>query len=612
MFEDALSSPPTLVQISIHNIIKRVLGPLTPILDSAGCGNHPAASRTSSTTTSPTTPTPTTTRSRSSLQTRCDWEIKVEVCKYYLASLPTNLSERIVEEAYKLLDNHYDVDKLLLIILSTVDNWRSTRLITPVYLYKSPDSRTRLLERLLSCDLLENLTEAHFNMYNFFHRSDLKNEWSEEGEKEYEMQRLSLVEGERLLLRECLERSTCLTNLTIHTVCSDLLITTISKSCIGLRKLDVSFSKNVTDDGMATLATSVPHQSTMEAIHLENTSVTQGGVFMLLEHLKQLRFIDTCVMANYLYCMQNFFPKPSDNPSTQSSLDTNNNSDGSLLSRTFAINTLQVCLTSHQPDRLSILSVMAALFPHLTTLKLHALHRAEHANLTVGLARLPALTSLTIGSVPIHSLIGAFSTIGANLTSLCYVCYSEQRQPIAGHAAGQAATAAATASINFSIIAELCPRLQSLSISGAALTHDELISQNALANLETCAINVHAFVPRRVWMHLLSACPLLTTIELTKCEGLTDQTLADLLLRSDSHNTSRLNEIDHQGWFAPPSCSQLERFWLKGCHRCDIQLTEASVALLCRVCPRLCEVGDCTTWSMARRDYSINDIRGIM
>lgn len=531
--EEALYSPNKLTCICVNNIIKRVLCPVTPPV------------------------------SAESLESKCKWEINYQVCKHLLSSLPFNLTSSILEQAHKLLDNHHDVEKLLFILLCTLENSKTRTLRTPVYLYSRKDARKRLLEMVLESNLVELFTEAQFNMYNFYYRPDMSQSWTDDGEVEFEMLRLSLYSDESLLVADVLERSINLSSLCLHTVCTNQFINIISKRCVNLNKLDISFSKNVNDDGMATLATSVPLQSSLRMLQVENTLVTQAGIFMVLEHLRNLVFLDSSAMEDYLYCMQNFFSKSSV-------------LDAALVSNSgghFGIKKLFLSLNKYHADKLSIFYVITLLFPNLVELKLQTLHRSEQQHLDC-IVHLRQLRSLMVGSTPLQALLPTFAKIGGNLTTFCCSNYTQD------------------GAINFSVVSEFCSNLRILSMSGNSLVHDD-ISTAALQQLRTVMINVHAYIPVRIWTHLVQNCHELRQLDFTSCEDLTDTALAVLLVN-------------------PPALANLEKFHVKGTHSQDVLLTDISVKLLKDRCKEIRCIGDCFTWTLKPKQYSVNQIRGLM
>ena len=195
-----------------------------------------------------------------------------------------------------------------------------------------------------------------------------------------------------------------------------------------------------------------------------------------------------------------------------------------------------------------------------------------------------------MGGAPVTALLPALLTVGPGLQELRYTCYAD-------HHGGQ---------INFSLIAATCPHLKLLAISGNALVYtpdkeDDMLSNSSfktrtklLPQLRTVTINVHAYVPQHVWMSLLTCCRELESLELTKCEGLTDGSLLQLLASQ------------------PASLAGLRRFCVRGTHRGDIKLTEAAVAALRLRSEQLDYVGDCYTWDLRTVSCTLDQIRGLL
>jgi hypothetical protein len=194
------------------------------------------------------------------------------------------------------------------------------------------------------------------------------------------------------------------------------------------------------------------------------------------------------------------------------------------------------------------------------------------------------LRCLMVGGAPLAALLPALAAVGPGLEELRYTCYADQD-------AGQ---------INFSTLAAACPNLRVLAISGNALVYNAAgrtapyYGEQLLAQLRSVTINVHAYVPRYVWTRLMRECRELESLELTKCEGLNDESLLDLL-------------------HSEPAClRRLNRFCVRGTHRGDIKLTERSVAALRMRSEQLDHVGDCYTWDLRTVSCTADQIRGLL
>jgi hypothetical protein len=221
-----------------------------------------------------------------------------------------------------------------------------------------------------------------------------------------------------------------------------------------------------------------------------------------------------------------------------------------------------------------------------------------------------------VGGAPLAALLPALAAVGPGLAELRYTCYADQD----------------TGQINFSTLAAACPNLRVLAISGNALVYDApgrtapysgnalvydaagrtahnsgnalvydaagrtapYYGEQLLAQLRSVTINVHAYVPRYVWTRLMRECRELESLELTKCEGLNDESLLDLLQ-------------------SEPAClRRLNRFCVRGTHRGDIKLTERSVAALRMRSEQLDHVGDCYTWDLRTVSCTADQIRGLL
>jgi hypothetical protein len=136
------------------------------------------------------------------------------------------------------------------------------------------------------------------------------------------------------------------------------------------------------------------------------------------------------------------------------------------------------------------------------------------------------------------------------------------------------------------------PREEHATTSGRGMRHSKE-QQRLLPHLRSVTINVHAYVPRHVWLSLMTDCLELESLELTKCEGLSDSSLLELLACQ------------------PASLAHLRRFCVRGTHRGDIKLSETAVAALRMRSDRLDQVGDCYTWDLRHASCTVDQIRGL-
>jgi len=534
--EDSVNTAGRLTDLCLRTVIKKLLVPLVPSKSSD-----------------------------LSLDARCNWDISTKKVKHFMSCLPTNLSLSILDEAHALLDNHHDVDQLLFIMLALLENSKTKVLNTPLYLYSSKAARTRLLEMLLDTDIVDQLREINLHMYNFYFRPGMVQSFEEEGELEFELQRVSLEECEKMLVEDLVGRSSYLTSLSLHTVADNNIINIISGNCPRLQYLDVSFAKNVSDDGIALLATSLPLQESLNVLKLENTSVTQAGIYLVLENLGNLINLESGELEDYLYSMQSFFCK-------------SNLLDAALASpypKHFKLRKLCLSLNRFQENKLSIFYVISLLFPELEEIKIHSLHPAEQENLHC-LAHLHKLRSLLTGCLPLQTLVPLFSSLGSNLTSFSCIFYDRSGQ-----------------SINMSVVSQLCPNLEFLLVSGNSLVYDA-ISPSSLAGLKQVMINVHAFIPRQIWQHIFRTCLKIKIVEFTKCEDLTDDSLEQIL------NSN------------PTVFSSLEKFNIKGSHSHDVQLSNRTVDAIKQRSKGIKYIGDCFTWSLQNKQHSASQIRSLL
>jgi hypothetical protein len=202
---------------------------------------------------------------------------------------------------------------------------------------------------------------------------------------------------------------------------------------------------------------------------------------------------------------------------------------------------------------------------------------------------LQQLRSLSVGGAPLTAMLPALLALGPALQELRYTCYADLND-------GQ---------INFSMIAATCPNLKILAISGNALVYipdnDNNLStrvkyhrRQVLPKLRSVTINVHAYVPQHVWASLMTDCSELESLELTKCEALTDSCLLSLLAAE------------------PASLTCLRRFCVRGTHRGDVKLTEKAVSALHRRSEQLDYVGDCYTWDLRTVSCTADQIRSLL
>ena len=125
------------------------------------------------------------------------------------------------------------------------------------------------------------------------------------------------------------------------------------------------------------------------------------------------------------------------------------------------------------------------------------------------------------------------------------------------------------------------------------MVHDG-IACHALPALQSIFINVHAFIPAAIWTHVVAHCAHIRCIDLTKCEAMDDDILAGLCAA-------------HAG-----ALRLLESFHVRGAHAHDIRLSNRTVELLKERSGVIQTIGDCFTWTMERKHYSVNDIRSLL
>ena len=230
----------------------------------------------------------------------------------------------------------------------------------------------------------------------------------------------------------------------------------------------------------------------------------------------------------------------------------------------YKLSSLRLCIRKYSEGRPSIAQLIPVIFPHLDHLVIHHVHPREFDSLR-HLQDLTRLQSLMVGGVSLEFISPVLEVRGAQLRELSLLCY--------GGNSGK---------ISLSLVWSLCPSLVSLTVSGTCVSCEQpwLSSSSPLPSLTNLQLTTHAHIPQSVWTCLLSTCLLLSSLEMTGCQGLWDESLARLL---ESH---------------PSALANIRRFCVKGSHRGDISLTEASVARLRRRCGGLVELGDCFTWSL--------------
>merc|ERR1719300_1671382 len=106
-----------------------------------------------------------------------------------------------------------------------------------------------------------------------------------------------------------------------------------------------------------------------------------------------------------------------------------------------------------------------------------------------------------IGGANIKYLKHGLENIGKNLKSFRYLCYG-----------------GTNSNIDISVIAENCPNVETLAISGNFITSNDdfgSASFELFPHLSNLQINTHAFIPYQVWAVLLGKCEKLIHCELT-------------------------------------------------------------------------------------------------
>jgi len=491
------------------------------------------------------------------LEVFCQNEILVQVQKFWLGQVPSTLASKMLRDAILRYDNQQGIQRLLILYLCLIDNLKSPSLTTPMHLYKWTEGRAMLLERMLEGNSLHYCKELSLDMYNFYHRSDLVQSWTYEMEPEFELERVRLGSREEGLVEDLLSRLSHLVVLKLHTVCTDQMMEIVSRTCLCLAGLDVSFSRNVTDTGIEMLCRygeSLPR--TLQRIQLDGTSITSKGVLLLLENFHKLDKIDSPLMEKFLSSMQEFYGHSSILDAAMAKEKRNS----------YKLKSLSLCIRKYSDARPSITEMVSALFPYLEEIQIHHVHPKEVETLMF-LKKLHYLQSIMIGGVSLNYLQPGLESMGKNLKTFRYLCY--------GAHGGK---------IDISLISKNCKNLESLAISGNCLVSEEQFgsqSEELFPNLKELHINTHSFIPFTIWSTVIKFCTSLLHLELTNCEGMWDDSLAQILASQ------------------PTSLAKIVKLCIRGGHKGDVALTERSVALIKTRCPLLTQLGDCFTWSLS-------------
>jgi len=491
-----------------------------------------------------------------SLEVFCQTEILVQVQKFWLGQLPCTLAQRMLEDANRRYDSQQGIQRLLILYLCLVDNIRSSRLVTPQYLYRWTDGRTMLLERLLEGNALTYCKELSLDMYDFYHKPGTSQTWTSDSEPEFQLDRVRLEKREEMLVQEVLSRLPHLVMLKLRTICTDSMLLIIGETCLCLAQLDLSFARNVTDQGIEHLCRSDTATSrTLRNIQLDGSSITSLGVLLLLESLPNLVSMESSLMEKFLTSMQELYKHSSLFDATKAKGKSN----------CYSLKSLNLCIRKFSDIRPSITELVSTLFPYLEDIQIHHVHPREVETLLF-LKNLHFLKSLMIGGVSLNYIRPGLESMGKNLKTFRYLCYG-------GHGG----------KIDLSVISENCRNLECLAISGNCLVSSQDfggLGGNLFPALTELHINTHAFIPFQIWSSILSFCTNLIQLELTNCEGLWDDSLAQILA---SH---------------PQSMTKLVKLCIRGGHRGDVSLTERSVDMINSRCRNLIQLGDCFTWSL--------------
>ena len=177
----------------------------------------------------------------------------------------------------------------------------------------------------------------------------------------------------------------------------------------------------------------------------------------------------------------------------------------------YKLSSLKLCIRKYSESRPSIAQLIPLIFPQLDQLVIHHVHPREFESLA-HLAGLSRLSSLTVGGVGLQFISPVLEVRGQQLRELRLLCYGGNNSKI-----------------NISLICLTCPLLPSLTISGNCVSCEE--PPPALPSLTHLQINTHAFIPSQVWSSLISHCLLLSSLDMTGCQGLWDESLASILER---------------------------------------------------------------------------------
>ena len=165
------------------------------------------------------------------------------------------------------------------------------------------------------------------------------------------------------------------------------------------------------------------------------------------------------------------------------------------------------------------------------------------------------------GADTLTEMLASNAKIGCNLKTLSFVNFS-------------------SCDVDPCQVLNTCPNLTFLHLGVCSVVFSEMSNCSSSSQIESLVMNVHALIGASLWQTLFLACSQLTSIDLTPCESMTDESMGRIL----------------QG--GGGALKKLKSFVVRGRH-CggDVALTERTIQNLASACQHLETVGDCSTWA---------------
>lgn len=403
----------------------------------------------------------------------------------FLKQLPRELQTLLIQLAEKNLDHTYTIRTLLTIWCACIENAHHKEITTPRYLYNDEEGRKCILRKLGTLAQPEKINKVSLFMYSFYSHLSVKigskgAEFLQVEDDQLQDPRLMIPNAEQEMLSQVLSHLVNLSSLIMPTIANSQLLEVIAMNMHGLKCLDISCSTNATDYGlMALVGGSSRCKQSLQQLHLEGTSTTTDGIFILLANLPSLELLDSSLLERAL-----------DQITPDKTLNLRKITVGRFWRANDILKNLpQVCSKLTQIILLNVPSDQCVLMGNF--------------------AKLAQLKHVHIGQVKIDPFVNVLTTFGNQLITLTYSNFSE--------------------SVNLGRLIQHCPNLECFGLNAGSIICDINDDLKMPVKLSEIRLNVHAHVAAKVWRALFSQCHQLIYVDMTPGMDLTDDNLQEIM-----------------------------------------------------------------------------------